>query len=104
MDSPAAPLPVHAERRRRLGARMGDAALVLHSGALQTRSNDTEHRFRPHTDFNYVTGLAEPGLVVVFRPQRTPTLTIFVPPQDERDITYNGRRPGPDAVREHIGA
>lgn len=103
MDSPA-PLSVHAERRRRLAARMGDTALVLHAGALQTRSNDTEHRFRPHTDFNYLTGLSEPGAVLVFRPRREPALAVFVPPQDERDITYNGRRPGPDAIRERIGA
>ncbi|MBL9103378.1 MAG: aminopeptidase P N-terminal domain-containing protein [Myxococcales bacterium] len=104
MDTPTPPLSVHAERRRRLGARMGDAALVLHAGALQTRSNDTEHRFRPYTDFHYLTGLAEPGAVLVFRPRREPALAVFVPPQDERDITYNGRRPGPDAIRERIGA
>ena len=103
MASPPAP-SVHAERRRRLGDRLGDAALVLHAGALQTRSNDTEHRFRPDSNFYYLTGLAEPGAVLVLRPRREPALTLFIPPQDERDITYNGRRPGPDAVRERIGA
>ncbi len=104
MDTPIAAPATHAERRRRLGERLGDAALVLHAGALQTRSNDTEHRFRPDTNFHYLTGLAEPGALLVFRPRRTPALTLFVPPQDERDITYNGRRPGPDQLRDAIGA
>lgn len=103
MDSPADP-SVYAQRRRRLGERMGDAALVLHAGALQTRSNDTEHRFRPDSNFYYLTGLAEPGALLVFRPRRAPALTLFLPAQGERDILYNGRRPGPDAVRERIGA
>src|SRR5688572_13221388 len=95
---------VHAERRRRLGDRIGDAALVLHAGALQTRSNDTEHRFRPNSDFYYLTGLAEPGALLVLRPRREPRFTLFLPPQDDRDALYNGRRPGPDAVRERVGA
>jgi Xaa-Pro aminopeptidase len=103
MDSPTPP-PPHAERRRRLGERMGDTALVLHAGALQTRSNDTEHRFRPNSDFYYLTGLAEPGALLVLRPRREPRYTLFLPPQDDRDALYNGRRPGPDAVRERVGA
>lgn len=104
MDTPSPPSPAHADRRRRIADRIGDAALVLHAGGLQTRSNDTEHRFRPHTDFYYLTGLAEPGALLVLRPRREPALTIFVQPQDARDITYNGRRPGPEAIREATGA
>jgi Xaa-Pro aminopeptidase len=94
----------HAARRARLAARLGDAALVLQAGALQTRSHDTEHRFRPDTNFHYLTGLAEPGALLVLRPGRSPALTLFVPPQDERDAIYNGRRPGPDAIAAQVGA
>ena len=98
------PAEVHAQRRSRLAARMGDAALVLAAGPLQTRSNDTEHRFRADTNFHYLSGLEEPGAVLVFRPGREPALTIFVPEQSERDAIYNGRRPEPEAVMRQVGA
>ncbi len=98
------PSPVHAARRRRVGERMGDAALVLAAGGLQTRSNDTEHRFRVDTSFHYLSGLEEPGAVLVLRPRRTPNLTLFVPEQSERDAIYNGRRPGHEALARAIGA
>mgnify|MGYP003593210497 CR=1 FL=1 len=95
---------VHADRRRRVGAHMGDAALVLAAGAVQSRSSATEHRFRPDSNFHYLTGLPDPGALLVYRPRREPALTVFVAPQDERDAIYNGRRPGPAAIREQVGA
>ncbi|MBK7824285.1 aminopeptidase P N-terminal domain-containing protein [Nannocystis sp.] len=98
------PSRVHAARRRRVGERMGDAALVLAAGGLQTRSNDTEHRFRVDTNFHYLSGLEEPGAVLILRPLRTPALTLFVPEQSERDAIYNGPRPGLEALRQQIGA
>ncbi len=99
-----APSQIYAARRARVGERMGDAALVLAAGALQTRSNDTEHRFRVDTNFHYLTGLEEPGAVLVLRPGRVPAVTLFVPEQSERDAIYNGKRPGPEALRVQLGA
>lgn len=108
-DARTTPLPApdpaaHAARRRRLDARLGDAALVLAAGGLQTRSNDTEHRFRPDTNFYYLSGLHEPGALLVYRPRRDPALTLFLPPQDERDAIYNGRRPAPEVIQARVGA
>ena len=101
---PAPDPAVYAARRRRIDPRIGDAALVLAAGGLQTRSNDTEHRFRPDSNFYYLSGLHEPGALLVYRPRRSPALTLFLPPQDERDAIYNGRRPPPEAVRASVGA
>ncbi len=108
-DARTTPLPAPdpaacAARRRRIDARIGDAALVLAAGGLQTRSNDTEHRFRVDTNFHYLSGLCEPGALLVYRPRRDPALTLFIPPQEERDAIYNGRRPGPEVVRARVGA
>jgi len=108
-DARPPPLPAPdpaacAARRRRIDARIGDAALVLAAGGLQTRSNDTEHRFRADTNFYYLSGLCEPGALLVYRPRRDPALTLFIPPQEERDAIYNGRRPGPEVVRARVGA
>jgi Xaa-Pro aminopeptidase len=92
----------YRERRRRLGTRLGADALVLGGGRLRTRSADTEYRFRPDSDFHYLTGLAEPDAVLVLRPGRTPELTMFVRPRDRQAEVWSGRRPGPEgAVAQH---
>ncbi len=112
MDAPdprTLPLPapdpvVHAARRRRVGDRIGDAALVLAAGGLQHRSNHTEHPFRCDTNLFYLPRLQDPGALLVYRPRRDPALTLFITPQDERDAIYNGRRPGPAALQALIGA
>jgi Xaa-Pro aminopeptidase len=72
---------VYAARRRRIMERLGTGALVLGGGELKTRSNDTEFRFRPDSDFYYLTGLAEPGSVLVLRPGHERPFTLFVRPR-----------------------
>lgn len=79
---------------------MQGGVLVLHAGSLQTRSNDTEFRFRPDSDFYYLTGLAEPGAVFVFRPGHDPESVLFVRPRDAKAEVWSGRRKGPDGVVE----
>ncbi|WP_380166173.1 aminopeptidase P family protein [Jannaschia sp. R86511] len=58
-------------RRERLSARFPADRLVVPAGGLQVRSNDTDHRYRPHTAFAYLTGLGgdtEPDCVLVLEP------------------------------------
>jgi len=58
-------------RRDRLSARFPGDRLVVPAGGLQVRSNDTDHRYRPHTAFAYLTGLGgdtEPDCVLVLEP------------------------------------
>jgi len=60
-----------AERRARLSARFPGVRIVAPAGDLSPRSNDTDYRFRPHSDFAYLTGLGadyEPGAVLVMEP------------------------------------
>nr|WP_276599222.1 aminopeptidase P N-terminal domain-containing protein [Nannocystis sp. SCPEA4] len=102
--SVAAPdLAACAARRSRLAARLGDAALLLSSGAPPTRSGDTHYRFRPESNFYYLTGAAESGSVLLLRPGRQPASALFMPVQDERDVLYHGRRPSADEARERLG-
>ncbi len=105
MQAPTATSPrEYAERRERLAARLDGGALVLHGGELRTRSHDTEFRFRPDSDFHFLTGLAEPGAVLVFRPGRDPELTLFVRPKDPEAEVWSGRRVGPEGAKTHYGA
>lgn len=100
---------VHATRRARIAEtlRRDCAALVLYGGSLRNRSNDTDFRFRPDSDFHYLTGLEEPGAVMVLRPDEgggEPTFTLFVRPRDRDAETWSGRRVGPEGAVEQFGA
>jgi len=64
--------PYAAERRDRLSARFPGERIVVPAGDLKVRSNDTDYRFRPSSDFTYLTGLGidhEPGAVLVMEPR-----------------------------------
>ncbi|MCA9682918.1 MAG: aminopeptidase P N-terminal domain-containing protein, partial [Myxococcales bacterium] len=98
---PSPSLEVYVERRARLAQtlREENAALLLHGGDLRTRANDTEFRFRPDSDFHYLTGLEEPGAVLVLlpgdSPQAPPRTVAFVRPRDREAEVWSGRRVGP---------
>jgi len=84
---------------------MGErSALVLHGGVLRTRSNDTDHRFRPDSNFHYLSGLREPGALLVFRPGQDPEFTLFVRPRDPDAEVWSGRRTGPEGATKIYGA
>ncbi len=58
----------HAERRARIAALMPGVTLVIPSGGLKVRANDTDYRFRPGTDLFYLTGCTEPDVALVIGP------------------------------------
>ncbi|GAA3195896.1 MULTISPECIES: aminopeptidase P family protein [Streptomyces] len=68
------PLPVTdltAERRARLSARFPGERLIVPAGELSVRSNDCDHRFRPHSAYAHLTGLTgedQVGHVLVLEP------------------------------------
>lgn len=58
-------------RRARVAARFPGERLIIPAGALAVRSNDTDHRFRPHTAYAWLTGLTgeeQAGHVLVLEP------------------------------------
>ena len=63
--------PFAAARRARLSEQLPGVRIVVPAGDLKVRSNDTDYRFRPTSDFAYLTGLGadfEPGAVLVMTP------------------------------------
>ncbi|MFO7244496.1 MAG: aminopeptidase P family protein [Actinomycetes bacterium] len=103
--------PYAAERRARLSERLPGVRIVAPAGDLKVRSNDTDYRFRPHSDFAYLTGLGadhEPGAVLVMEPISGgghETTLYVIPPAGRDDEGFYadprsgefwiGRRPGP---------
>lgn len=71
--APRAEVADHAARRRALlSQRFPGERLVIPSGGLKVRSNDTDYTFRPHTAFAHLSGLgahADPDSVLVLDPK-----------------------------------
>ena len=102
--------PFAAARRARLSAMFPGVQIVIPAGELKVRSNDTDYRFRPHSDFAYLTGLGvdfEPGAVLVMSPAEggghEATLYLIPPAGHDDEGFYAdprsgefwiGRRPG----------
>ena len=72
------------ERRRRLCERFPGEVIVVRTGHEKVRSNDTTYRFRPGTDFYYLTGNTEPDCVLMLLPQA----------QGHRDVLFVQPNPG----------
>lgn len=71
MDARVPSYDVTPARRARLAARFPGERLIIPAGALAVRSNDTDHRFRPHTGYAWLTGLTgedQAGHVLVLEP------------------------------------
>src|SRR5689334_14520172 len=58
-----------ARRRRALSALFPGETLVIPTGHEKVRANDTFYRFRPGSDFYWLTGNLEPDCVLVLQPQ-----------------------------------
>jgi len=103
-----------ASRRRRVSEHFAGKTLVIPTGPQKIRSNDTEYRFRPGTEFFYLTGCDEPDAVLVMAPSAAgPRSTLYIP-QRRNQLTHDfftdarygelwvGRRRGPDEAKVYF--
>lgn len=68
---------------------------IIPAAHEQTRSYDTEFKFRQDSDFWYLTGFPEPDAVAVIDPQNKKSpYTLYVRPRDLEMETWFGRREG----------
>ncbi|HLL54062.1 MAG TPA: aminopeptidase P family protein [Myxococcaceae bacterium] len=78
-------------RRQALSKLFPGETLIIPTGHEKTRANDTTYRFRPGTDFYYLTGNTEPDCVLVLVPKQGGghTDVLFVEPNPGRsDPTF----------------
>ncbi len=81
--TPAAPVEgaAHfARRRAELSRAFPGETLVVPTGHEKVRANDTAYRFRPGTEFFYLTGNLEPDNVLVFAPNGGGHATLYCEP------------------------
>ncbi len=112
--------PFAAARRESLSARFPGERLVVPAGQLTVRSNDSDHRFRPHSAFAHLTGLGtdrEPDAVLVLHPRTEAhghDAVLYFRPRAERDTEefyadarygelWVGVRPSLEEVEAELG-
>jgi Xaa-Pro aminopeptidase len=101
-----------SRRRALLSQQYPGELLVVPSGHLKVRANDTYYAFRPGTDFYYLTGALEPDCVLVLLPSESghESLLFVEPNPGKTDATFftdrikgelwEGPRPGvPESER-----
>jgi Xaa-Pro aminopeptidase len=95
-----------ARRRRQLMKMMGKGGIaILPAVPEKTRNGDVTYRYRPDSDFFYLTGFAEPEAVAVLIPGRAHgEYVLFVRDRDPMRETWDGRRAGPEGATRDYGA
>ena len=69
LPSPVEGLEHFRARRAALSAQFPGETLVVPTGHEKVRANDTTYRFRPGSDFYYLTGSLEPDCVLLLNPR-----------------------------------
>jgi Xaa-Pro aminopeptidase len=69
LPAPIVGLEHFARRRAALSALFPDEVLIVATGHEKVRANDTAYRFRPGSDFYYLTGNQEADCVLIFAPR-----------------------------------
>ncbi|WP_455200420.1 aminopeptidase P N-terminal domain-containing protein [Kaarinaea lacus] len=90
------------KRRKRLMQLMGkDSIAILPAAPTLIRNRDVEYRYRPDSDFYYLTGFAEPDAVAIITPKRKHgEYILFCRERDPAMETWVGPRAGLEGARE----
>jgi len=106
-DDPLRDLPEldHTARRKRVLEQIGEGVAVFRAPSPRVHANDVEYRYRPDSDFHYLTGFGEADAVLVLdgTAERERTV-LFVQPRDPERETWTGKRAGVEGAVQHYGA
>lgn len=91
-------------RRQNLLAQMSaNAVAIIATNPEQHRSGDTHFRFRPDSNFYYLSGFEEPEAVMVLINSDTPQYLMFNRSNNKLEEIWHGRRQGQEGVCENYG-
>jgi Xaa-Pro aminopeptidase len=103
------PLPAtfHVQNRRKLAKTVGPEAIaVIDTADTLTRTGDFEYPFHPDPNFYYLTGIDEPGAVLVLVPDHpSPQLqeVLFIRDANDRTTLWEGAGLTADQAAKHSG-
>jgi Xaa-Pro aminopeptidase len=108
VDRPSAEF--HRGRRAAvLQALADDAVAIVLSSPPRQRSNDVDHQYRQSSDLYYLTGMTEPGTVLLLVPGGTTVdgsvvqEILVVPERDPSREAWSGRRLGAEGAMSELG-
>ena len=94
-----------ARRRRELMQLMDNGVAVIPTASEQTRNGDVHYRFRPDSDFFYLSGFPEPDACMVLIPGREQgEFILFCREKDVQRELWDGRRAGLEGAVSAYGA
>ena len=93
------------DARKHLAQQIGNGAVLIHSGKITYRNNDTWYPFRQDSNFYYLTEWPEPEAhAVIVIKDSTPELHLFVQDRNEEMETWDGKRIGQEGALEKYNA
>ncbi|NNC99799.1 MAG: M24 family metallopeptidase [Gammaproteobacteria bacterium] len=97
---------MHERRRAELVNQIGvNDIVIVPTSTVKLRNGDVDFRFRPDSDFYYLTGFSEPDAVAVICPGRkNGKYLIFCRERDPLREMWDGRRAGLEGAMEIYGA
>ncbi|MDH4324389.1 MAG: aminopeptidase P N-terminal domain-containing protein [Betaproteobacteria bacterium] len=98
-----ADVAVHAERRRRLAAAIGEGVAVVPTAPERTRNRDSHYPYRYDSYFYYLTGFQEPEAALVLVGGPEPRALLYCREKNPEREIWDGFRHGPGGARERFG-
>ncbi len=96
---------VFARRRRGLMQLMGEGVAIVPTAPVRARNGDVTYKYRPDSDFYYLTHFPEPEAVVVLVPEREQgEFVLFCRDKDPEKESWDGSRAGLEGAVEQFGA
>lgn len=94
-----------ARRRRGVMQLMGEGVAIIPTAPEASRNGDVLYRFRPDSDFQYLTNFSEPEAVAVLIPGREQgEFVLFCREKNVEREMWDGRRTGLEGAMEEYGA
>jgi len=95
----------YARRRQNLMQQIGDGIAIVPSAPIARRNGDVLYRYRPDSDFFYLTGFSEPEAVAVLIPGRASgEFLIFCRERNRAEEMWDGHRAGLEGAVEAFNA
>ena len=95
----------YARRRQNLMQHIGDGIAIVPSAPIARRNGDVLYRYRPDSDFFYLTGFSEPEAVAVLIPGRASgEFLIFCRERNRAEEMWDGHRAGLEGAVEIFNA
>ncbi len=96
---------VFEQRRKRFFDRMEDGIAIFVAAPETFRNADVTHPYRQDTDFYYLTGFEEPeSIALLVKEGNNRRFVMFLRPRVPAEEQWTGRRLGPEAAIETLGA